>query len=206
MVKKKIGNRIAIFAIGMIALSGNLVASDSKKQKSIRDIDLKAYIVARDALVKNCEEFLGRAGEDPIHFWEVEYADLDGDGSEEAVIEAATCVMGTGGCDVVEVLKLLPNSELQVLEVTHEGYSEPPEYDGTGSTPRMDVKDGQLVSWYVIHAKTPGKPKRGWTKTLLYRWKDNRFVVDRVMETPPLHPEYFKEAAQPSPAPDASRR
>lgn len=174
----------------VLILSSTLVFAQSPR--SIRDIDLKSYIIKRDNLRESCEELTGNTKEDPIHFWEVEYADLDGDKSEEAAVEAATCAMGTGGCDIVEVLKLLPSGELKKLDITHEGYQEPKEYDGMGSTPRLDIEDGRLVSWYVINAKQPGKPKRGWTKTLIYRWDKNRFVVERVTETPPAHPEDYK--------------
>ncbi len=153
--------------------------------KSIRDIDLISYIIHRNNLVEACKGFSDDSTENPIHFWEVEYADLDGDGAEEAVIEAASCAMGTGGCDIVEVLKLLPTGELRSLKITHEGYQEPKEYDGMRSTPRLDVWDGHLVSWYTINAKDPDKPKSGWTKTLVFKWTGDRFVVEKVLETPP---------------------
>ena len=187
----KLRKALTIFVGGLLSISP-VTFVIAENAKSIRDIDLKAYIIKRDNLVEGCKELYGYIDEGPIHFWEVEFADLDGDGTEEAVVEAATCVMGTGGSDIVEVLKLLPSGEWKQLDVTHEGYREPQQYDGMGSTPRLDIKDGKLISWYVIHAKNPGKPKRGWTKTLIYRWEKNRFVVDRVTETLPMRPEEYR--------------
>ncbi len=174
----------------MVSIQGALslfsfVIVFASNPKSIRDIDLKSYIIHRDNLVEACKGLSDDSTADPIHFWEVEYADLDGDGAEEAVVEAASCAMGTGGCDIVEVLKLLPTGELQSLKITHEGYQEPKVYDGMGSTQRLDVKAGRLISWYTINAKEPDKPKSGWTKTLVFRWKGDRFVVEKVLETPP---------------------
>ena len=179
--------RAIIVILGALPFLGCVVIFASPP-KSIRDIDLKSYIIHRDNLVEFCKGLIDDSLESPIHFWEVEYADLDGDGAEEAVVEAATCAMGTGGCDIVEVLKLLPTGELRSLKITHEGYQEPKEYEGVRSTPRLDVKDGHLISWYVINATDPDKPKSGWTKTLIFKWKHDRFVVDKVVETPPIAP------------------
>jgi hypothetical protein len=110
-------------------------------------------------------------------------------------VEAASCAMGTGGCDIVEVLKLLSSGELKKLAISHTGYRETKEYDGMGSTPRLDIKNGQLISWYVIYAKQPGKPKHGWTRTFYYRWKEDRFVIDHISETPPIESNKNKKRA-----------
>lgn len=152
--------------------------------RSVREIDFRAYLISTRHL-DDCGTLLSDTPLEPIHFLDVEYADLDHDGREEAVVEAATCVMGTGGCDIVEVFGLTGRG-LRSLRITDEGREPPPYEDrGMGSTPRLDVRDGQLTRWWVVNAKWPELPKSGWKRTLFYRWKEDRFVVDHVEEVPP---------------------
>lgn len=90
--------------------------------------------------------------------------------------------MGTGGTDVAEVFRLTPQG-LQSLAITDEGYV-PPDYrdEGMGSTPRLEVREGELTRWWIINAKHPRLPKSGWKKVVRYRWQDNQFVVRSTEE------------------------
>ena len=112
---------------------------------SIRGIDFRTYLISTRAL-DGCRTLLPDKPLEPIHFLEVEYADLDHDGREEAVVEAASCAMGTGGRDIVEVFRLTDRG-LQALRVTQNGHEKPLYEDrGMGSTPRLDIRGGQLDS------------------------------------------------------------
>jgi hypothetical protein len=171
--------------------------------QSIRSIDMASYLVQSRGLVDMCKEFSGREVEDPIHFLDVEYADLTGDGQEEVVVEAATCVMNTGGSDIVEVFRMGPNGTLESLPTSE--ISGPTEVmEGCcHSTPRLDVVGGRLTRWYPMFAKDWDHPKHGRYRVVTYQWKEGRFIPRKNEETKAVP---SKDAAEPAAAPDASRR
>lgn len=172
--------------VSLVALAAglSLAFQAEPSPRSVREIDFRSYLI-RTRHLDECRTLLPDTPLEPIHFLEVEYADLDHDGREEAVVEGATCAMGTGGCDIVEVFRLTGRG-LEPLRISDDGLEQPPYEDrGMGSTPRLDVRDGQLTRWWVVNAKFPEGPRSGWKRTVFYRWVQDRFVVDRIEEVSP---------------------
>ena len=116
----------------------------------------------------------------------VTFADLDGDGAEEAVVEATTCRMGNGGADIVEVLKLDQSQHLVSLKIDDSDFDQGKLYDGQSWTPRLELLDGRLTRWFVMYDKGAGSnPKKGFKRVIQFKWSGDRFVVEKVADFSP---------------------
>ena len=151
--------------------------------QSIRSVDMAAYLVESRDLHRICGDFTGREIDHPIHFLEVEHADLTGDGEEEAVVEAASCEMNTGGSDIVEVFRMKANGELESLLQSDGKFEKEEVREGCcHSTPRLDVVGGALTRWYPMFAKDWDHPKHGRYKVMTYQWNGGQFTLSKIEE------------------------
>ncbi|AVS73995.1 hypothetical protein [Paracidovorax cattleyae] len=147
---------------------------------AIRKVDFSTYLLARDGLgVQLIEEFCDR---DPIRHIAVRYADLLGQGDEQAVVEATTCAMGTGGADITEVFRRLPDGRLASLPIDDTGYQGGDLYEGQRRTPRLEVRRGRLTRWFVRYGEGAEGGAPQIRRTITYRWSRDRFVIDSVKD------------------------
>jgi hypothetical protein len=147
---------------------------------SIRGVDFKKYLLARDNTGQKLKkEFPHQA---PIKGLMVHYADLIGEGDEQAVVEATTSAMGNGGADIVEVFRL-NNRQLISLVIDDSGYKQGDLYEGQNWTPRLEIENGKLVRWFVMYPKGAVKnPKAGLKRVITYRWSKERFTIASVKD------------------------
>lgn len=170
--------RTWIVRLGLLTLLAQPVAA----QNGIRGIDMRTELIRLHGLERFCEP------ERALRLDTVEYADLTGDGREEAVVRGLSCLAGTGGADVVGVVALDGDRPV-MLPMADEGagLSSPELFVGAAYTPGLAVQEGRLVRYYTMFPKDwDGRhERRGWTRTILYRWDGDGFVVSDVRDTPP---------------------
>ncbi len=147
---------------------------------AIRKVNFRSYLLARDGLgARLAAEFCER---DPIRHVAVHYADLIGQGDEQAVVEATTCAMGNGGADITEVFRRLPDGALVSLPLDDAGYRDGDLYAGQRRTPRLEVQRGRLTRWFMRSGDAPKGGMLQIRRTITYRWSNDRFVIDSVKD------------------------
>ena len=149
--------------------------------RSIRRISLSHHVMRIRGLAPICP-LMKR-----VLSMNIRYADLDGDNAEEAVVEAVTCQSKDGSADLVGVYKYEVPDSVRELPTEHAVRSSDPVFAGMTGPLRLELIDGRLVRWFAVAgAPCPsGKPRSTGRRSLVYRWAGERFVVDRVDETPP---------------------
>lgn len=127
------------------------------------------------------------------HQWATEYVDLDGDGEEEAVVQAWSCASESdttkqsGNCiisyppDIIGILKLLPQAKIAVLPLP-----EPPKTfrgqnvnRGLGRLSRLNTRAGKLVE--VYETSGPDGCPLG-ERDFVYRWDGRQFILNGVTD------------------------
>ncbi len=91
-------------------------------------------------------------------FENLDYADLDGDGQEEAIYEGFTCMSGSGGMDFFGVVKLMRDGKLVDMPIQpHEGdFKGRDVYDGLRGHMSLLVQNGNLVEVYPVYKDEKG--------------------------------------------------
>jgi uncharacterized protein YecT (DUF1311 family) len=109
----------------------------------------------------------------------LEYFDFTGDGQDEAVVLASTCMTGTAGPDIHAVVTRLPDGSLAELKIP-----DPSEKQQVALFGRifyeLTVKDGLLVGTYHDESGRPNP------LVIKYRWsgRDKEFQVTDVKLAP----------------------
>jgi len=182
-----------------VDLSGSSAPSSPQKSaagpaanSAIRSLDLKPFIESHLGELNPDLAELDTAcgeGEKPLQsLGPVLYADLDGDGQEEAVVEGFSCLSGNGGADFAGVLKLMPDGKLAVLPI------EPMPNVFKGRNPYADlrghmvieIRDGRLNEVYGIYqGSDPNCCPEGGVRRFIYRRDGHQFVLDDIIDVPP---------------------
>ncbi len=158
----------------------------------IRALDLKPFIESHLGelnpdladLATDCGD-----GQKPLQsLAPILYADLDGDGQEEAAVEGFSCLSGNGGADFRGVLKLMPDGKLSVLPIE----PMPKTFKGRNATADLrshmvvKIKDGRLHELYAIYSGAEANCcPEGGQRDFVYRWDGHQFVVDDMIDVPP---------------------
>ena len=144
-----------ICALAIVScLSNAIFAKD--QPNSIRNFDFQSYLIKRNGLTNE-----GCGSEElPIKNIQTAYADLMGDGNEEAVVEATTCAMGNGGADIVEVFKLDSKGNPASLKIDDSKLSTQDLYKGQFRTPRLEPSNGKLTRWFIQRPESFHSKKR----------------------------------------------
>ena len=141
---------------------------DSMPAPDIRAEDL--------ALLPALQAFIGQNGGE-VDAAEVIYADLTGNGAEEAVVPVSSG--GTLGNLAVFVFGYRPDGLRTLLEVL------PPE-EARGGHMRAEVESGQLlISWSVYGPDDANCCPSGGTRARTYGWDGNALVLDDETLTMP---------------------
>jgi hypothetical protein len=168
-------------------------ASTSKQppQKSIREIDLEEYL--QDHIGEVDPDFVNlqdqcAKGDDPIRGVTLKYADLDGDGKEEAIFQGFTCLAGNNGYDFFGVLKL--NDAGKIVELPVPPF--PREFKGRETFENLrghvhlEVLDGKLAEVYPVYSGDEcTNCAAGGDRQLIFRWDGQHFVPDAIIDIPP---------------------
>lgn len=171
-----------IFCV-LAVLSSTTHGVATTRKSTIREVEFAQFLLLRKdlgaALDVECP------GVEKIQRLTVNFADLDGDGAEEAVVEATTCRMGNGGADIVEVLKIDQSRHLVSLKIDDSNFAQGMLYEGQSWTPRLEILNGRLTRWFVMYDRGAGSnPKKGFKRVIHFKWSGDRFVIEKVADLP----------------------
>jgi uncharacterized protein YecT (DUF1311 family) len=151
--------------------------------KKIPEAEIKSAINSRSD-VEECESL------NQIHIDHLEYHDFVGDGQQEAVVIASTCMTGTAGPDIHAVYKRDANGKVIELPFRHaEGDSF---FNPSGwkipvfgnANYGLAVENGELV------ARWSDSSDREAPLVVWYKWDGKEFVVDHMKVDGPFSTSY----------------
>jgi uncharacterized protein YecT (DUF1311 family) len=146
-----------------------LLSARAASAAGVRDIDFDAYLRAQVA-----DECAGV--QQPAGIVSLEFADLDRDGVEEAILVAWTCMTGTAGPDIHTVVKAARDGKLLELPI-EEGEQGRGALAGNRNY-SLHARGGELVREY-----TDGSGRKH-PLTEFLRWDGSAFRVVRVERAP----------------------
>jgi hypothetical protein len=166
----------------------------SGANSAIRSIDLKPFIESHLGELNPDLADLATAcgeGQKPLQsLAPILYADLDGDGQEEAALEGFSCLSGNGGADFSGVLKLMPDGKLAVLPIepmpkTFKGRDA---YADLRGHMVIEIRDGRLHQVYAIYTGAEANCcPEGGERRFIYWWDGHRFTLDDMIDSPPAN-------------------
>lgn len=111
------------------------------------------------------------------YFWRLDYHDFKGDGNQEAIVVASTCMTGTAGPDVQSVLTRDTSGELVELKIPE---ADKTAYDNMFGNRNSDlsVKDGLLVSTFEDDSSRQTSPL-----VIKYKWTGKEFAIVSIEKT-----------------------
>jgi uncharacterized protein YecT (DUF1311 family) len=151
--------------------------------KKITEAEIKSAVNSRSD-VQECESL------DQIHIDHLEYHDFIGDGQQEAVVIASTCMTGTAGPDIHAVYKRDADGKVAELSFRHaEG---DPFFNRSGwklpvfgnANYGLAVENGELV------ARWSDSSDRQAPLVVWYKWDGEKFVMDHVKVEGPFPTSY----------------
>ena len=151
--------------------------------KKITEAEIKSAINSRSD-VDECESL------DQIYINHVEYHDFFGDGQQEAVVVASTCMTGTAGPDIHAVYKR--DTDGKVIELPFRHAEGDPFFNGSGrkipvfgnANYGLALENGELV------ARWRDSSDREAPLVVWYKWDGKNFVVDRMKVDGPFPTSY----------------
>ncbi len=162
--------------------------------RAIRAVDVKklldenAFGFVSDTEIEELKEECAGNGRDPLDVENLDYADLDGDGQEEAIYEGFTCMSGSAGMDFFGVVKLTPDGKLVDMPIkAHEGsFKGRDVYDGLRGHMSLSVENGKLAEVYPVYAneKECEACSSGGQRRFIFRWNGSAFVLEDVVDVP----------------------
>ena len=168
----------------IVLLTAGITFGEIQKPASIRDVDFKKVIVEEQKLLEAelCEH---RAGFAVIE--NLQYADLDGDSKEEAVVTASTCLQGTAGPDIARVYKLTRDGALHILprDILVSVHEDVEIHFGNEPGLVLSVEKGILVGSFSIHnERDPNCCPMGGVRKIYWRWNGQRFAIRTIRHFP----------------------
>lgn len=170
-----------ILYAAFIVANVSAVAAQHKPANSITEHEIKAFINSRSS-VYECSNL------DQIQIDHLEYFDFMGDGNQEAVVVASTCMTGTAGPDVHAVYAR--NLQGKIVDLPFlDAKDNPPHSDRIPvfGNPNFEltVENGELVARWVDGSDRGDDPVIG-----RYKWNGHRFVLDRMEVKGPFPTSY----------------
>ena len=94
---------------------------------------------------------------------------------------------GRHSSDLIGVYKYQHPDSVRELSTEHAVRSNDPVFNGITGPLRLELINGRLVRWFAVAGATcpSGKTRSNGRRSIVYRWAGERFVVDRIDETPP---------------------
>jgi len=161
-------------------------AWQEKPSSKISEAEIKRFI-NRQSDVDECESL------DQIHLDHVEYFDFLGDGQQEAVVVASTCMTGTAGPDVHAVYKRGMDSKLVELPFLN-AKGDPPLSNSKSEDEKIPVFGNPNYALRVENGKLVVRwgdsSDREEPLVVWYKWDGTKFVVDHVKIEGPFPTSY----------------
>src|SRR5258708_22597399 len=160
-----------------------LNVQQQESAKKITEAEIKSAINSRSD-VDECESL------DQIHIDHLEYHAFIGDGQQQAVVIASTCMTGTAGPDIHSVYKR--GADGKVVELPFRHAEADPFFSGSGwkvpvfgnANYGLAVENGELVARWK-DSSDPEAPVVVW-----YKWVAKNFVVDHMKVAGPFPTSY----------------
>jgi hypothetical protein len=162
--------------------------------RAIRAVDVKkllednTYGLVPESEIEDLKTECGDNGRDLLQVANLDYADLDGDGQEEAIYEGFTCMSGSGGMDFFGIVKLTTDGKLVDMPIKpHEGpFQGRDVYHGLRGHMTLTVQNGKLVEAYPVYAdeKECEACSSGGERHFIFHWDGSRFVLENVVDVP----------------------
>ena len=151
--------------------------------RKITEAEIKSAINSRSD-VDECDSL------DQIHIDHLEYHDFFGDGQQQAVVVASTCMTGTAGPDIHAVYKR--DAQDKVVELPFRHAEGDPFFNHSGwkipvfgnRNYGLAVEDGELV------ARWNDSSDREAPLVVWYKWDGKEFVVDHMKVEGPFPTSY----------------
>ena len=177
---------IPVLGLTTILFCGYEIVLNVQQQKSAKKIteaEIKSAINSRSD-VDECESL------DEIHIVHLEYHDFIGDGQQEAVVIASTCMTGTAGPDIHAVYKR--DADGKVVELPFRHAEGDPFFNRSGwkvpvfgnANYGLAVENGELV------ARWSDSSDREAPLVVWYKWDAKKFVMDHMKVDGPFPTSY----------------
>lgn len=147
----------------------------------VRRLDVERLLAQRfDAqLEESCPR---RPAGERVDVVRVDYAELTGDGREDALVQAITCAVSF--LDVQEVWSLDAAGTLGTFPVRDDGALRlwPDLRDGLDSNPLLEIRGRTVVAeWELTDALNPCHARREWRRRVEFEWNGERFALARFV-------------------------
>jgi uncharacterized protein YecT (DUF1311 family) len=160
-----------------------LHVQQQESAKKITEAEIKNAINSRSN-TEECDSL------DQIHIDHLEYHDFIGDGQQEAVVIASTCMTGTAGPDIHAVYKR--EGDGKVVEVPFRHAEGDPFFNRSGwkipvfgnANYGLAVENGELV------ARWRDSSDRETPVVVWYKWDGKKFVMDHMKVAGPFPTSY----------------
>jgi uncharacterized protein YecT (DUF1311 family) len=177
---------IPVLGLAAILFGGYGIVLNAQQQKPAKKItaaEIKSAINSGSD-VDACESL------DQIHIDDLEYYDFIGDGQEEAVVVASTCMTGTAGPDIHAVYKR--DADGRVFELPFHHAEGDPFFNSSGwkipvfGNPNygLAVENGGLV------ARWSDSSDREAPLVVWYKWDGKKFFMDHMKVNGPFPTSY----------------
>ena len=160
----------------------------SGPSRAIRAVDVKrmfddnTFGIVPESEMDELKEECADNGRDLLEVESLDYADLDGDGQEEAIYGGFTCMSGSGGVDFFGIVKLTREGRLVHMPIEpHEGdFKGCDVYDGLRGHLSLAVQNGNLVEVYPVYKddKECEACSSGGQRLFIFHWDGKRFVLE----------------------------
>lgn len=159
--------RKAILSLAVATLCRCLVVAQTQKWKPIGEDELGSWINKQN----DCP------ADQPAYFWRLDYYDFKGDGNQEAIVVASSCMTGTAGPDIHSVVSRGSNGELVELKIPE---ADEKTYDNMFGNRNSDleVEDGLLVSTFRDDAGRETPPL-----VITYKWNGKQLAIVEIKKT-----------------------
>lgn len=122
---------------------------------------------------------------EPIRIGRIHFHDFDGDGFDEAVVLAHSCLAGTGGTDLSAVFTRSASGEVAELEVREIPSTEPQLHEGLRGKMDLKIEDGILVEEFPVYRDDDSNCcPAGGVRRFFYRFDGKSFVLDKFEDLP----------------------
>ena len=168
--------------IGSATSAAQEAVPTSDCPESIQDVDMERFLDEHDGV--EAEDCLGPVSGGPtVDLKSVQYGELDGETGLEAVVRAQTCVMGTGGSDVSDVLKLHCAADGAGWSLNAIPVEKIPYGSGPGD-PRyaayLEVDGTHLRSSQTLYRDEDASVEPSWERLVTYTFDGERFKIESV--------------------------
>ncbi|MEI6238254.1 MAG: hypothetical protein WCP15_01810 [bacterium] len=152
---------------------------------SINDVDFKKVLYYSTYDEKNLASEMCVHGQEPIFINSLDYADVDGDEKEEAILSVTSCFTGNAGPDIQGIYRLT-SGKVYELKINNDGqgkFSMDNVFAKSRSPGNYTVLNGVLYySFMLYNEDDPQCCATGGSIKIQYKWTGTEFDIFNVLE------------------------